>query len=181
MVTSLLPEIKVEEGKVVVVSSWHGQAWFASGGVPKPLDELTFGMFRSYGDTKLANLQFAFELAKRNKKLKVASVHPGMVHTPLGTSRVDGILATLERWGSAGFWSLLSPITKTVEQGAATQVYALLNPSIGSNSTHTSASRRRAQFLSDMVVDTPTPDSQNPKFTNALWEHSSMLVKNALA
>jgi hypothetical protein len=58
--------------------------------------------------------QKAHELATRSNTndgdnsvlhpLQVFSVHPGMIGTNLGTSRGDGILQTLERAGSVGFW-----------------------------------------------------------------------------
>ena len=169
MVNLLLPSME-PQGKVVVVSSWHGQAWFTHGGVPAPLDGATFGMFRAYGDSKLANIQFAYELSKRNPRLRVASVHPGMIHTPLGTSRDDSMLASLERWGSAAFWSLLSPVTKSVAQGAATQIYALLDASGNTG----------VPFLLDLAPHPPTADGHNPEFTAALWKLSEQLVKEAL-
>ena len=91
------------------------------------LDDLNYDRrryegFAAYGQSKTANIMFAAELDRRYRALGVrsASVHPGSIQTDLGrdlTSEdrdfLDLVLERVER-----------PSWKTVEQGAATQVWA---------------------------------------------------------
>jgi retinol dehydrogenase 12 len=69
-----------------------------------------------YGQSKLANILYARQLAKEYPQLKTASIHPGGVNTNLITHS-EGLLAGIVR-------PLVPLLGKTVEEGAKNQVWA---------------------------------------------------------
>lgn len=75
-----------------------------------------------YGQSKLANILFARELAKRYPQLNVVSVHPGIVDTNLSSSWLDS--SVLLR----GIRPILMPVSKmfikSVEDGVKNQLWA---------------------------------------------------------
>jgi NAD(P)-dependent dehydrogenase (short-subunit alcohol dehydrogenase family) len=111
----------------------------------------------AYARSKLANILFAGELARRlgGTGTVVFSVHPGLVATRIaqdGDSRIGSVI-----------WKAAAPRMKTPKQGAATVVYAAVAPDIGH---HTGA------YLAD---EQPTePDGAALDITAAarLWNRS---------
>jgi NAD(P)-dependent dehydrogenase (short-subunit alcohol dehydrogenase family) len=88
---------------------------------PLPLDDLMgereWAPFRAYAHSKLANILFNRELARRLKGSGVTanSVHPGLIRTDIGS---DGDLSGWRRLG----WKVVMRFAKTVEEGAATSI-----------------------------------------------------------
>lgn len=76
-----------------------------------------------YGQSKLANILFARELAKRYPSIKSMAVHPGGVDTGLSTPYV-----TANSWWASPILYLIKPLLKTPEQGALTQIWAATSP-----------------------------------------------------
>lgn len=112
----LLPKLlKSDDPRVVMVSSESHRS-------PKmldfdmfPLDESNFSMMKAYGQAKLCNTLFANELQRRYgaQNLSACSLHPGtLVTTDIG--RNSGVFNIVMK--------LISPLTKTANQGAATTV-----------------------------------------------------------
>jgi NAD(P)-dependent dehydrogenase (short-subunit alcohol dehydrogenase family) len=112
------------EGRVVMVSS-IGYKNAPEAGIE--FDNLSwerdYKPFTAYGQTKLANALFAFELARRYAPtvLTANAVHPGMVATNLGQ-----YFMKKPRDPDAP----LRPGFKTPAQGAATQVYVAAHPNL---------------------------------------------------
>lgn len=78
--------------------------------------EKSFGGMAAYGRSKLMNVLFTYELARRldGKGVTVNALHPGFVATDFGKN--NGKLMSL-------VMALISPIAKTVEEGASTGIY----------------------------------------------------------
>ncbi|ACI65835.1 predicted protein, partial [Phaeodactylum tricornutum CCAP 1055/1] len=121
VLTAKLASRLANDARIVNVSS---EAWqFAPKGIE--LDNLNgereYGPWSSYGQSKLANILFAKELQAKadaaGKAWTVTSLHPGAVATDLGRY----ILLFVP----------LSKFTKTVPEGASTQVYLAANPGKG--------------------------------------------------
>ncbi|KAL5610534.1 hypothetical protein FOBRF1_006651 [Fusarium oxysporum] len=75
-----------------------------------------------YGQSKLANILFARELAKRYPQLNVVSVHPGLVDTNLSSSWLD---STVLLRGIRPILMLVSKMfIKSVEDGVKNQLWA---------------------------------------------------------
>jgi retinol dehydrogenase 12 len=80
------------------------------------------GFWQGYSQTKLANVYFTYELARRlqNTGVTVNVLHPGLVATGFGP-----------RTGfSRAFMHLLKPFSLTPEQGAQTLVYLATSPEV---------------------------------------------------
>eukprot|EP00249_Psilotum_nudum_P014268 c24744_g3_i3 orf=318-1268(-) len=113
------------EGRIVNVSSYsHNHTY--SGGIrfDKLNDAASYSPYLAYGQSKLANILHAKELARRFKEegvnLTANSVRPGVVRTNITRhTRLLGMVL-----GFAGFF------LKSIPQGAATQCYLALHPTL---------------------------------------------------
>lgn len=76
-----------------------------------------FNVIKAYSQSKLANVLFTRELARRlkNKGITVNCCHPGAVATNIGISRDTGFGKTVT--------GMLKPFFQTAEQGADTAIY----------------------------------------------------------
>mmetsp|Transcript_23067 Transcript_23067/g.33774 ORF Transcript_23067/g.33774 Transcript_23067/m.33774 type:complete len:331 (+) Transcript_23067:76-1068(+) len=123
----LLPKMQSQdfETRVVVLSS---SAHTMGTIVPSDLhfkNGRKYNNWTSYGQSKLADLLFAKELADRTKgtKMTAVSVHPGVIQTNLWRSSFfSGGIA------SSFLGSVMA--NKTIPQGAATTIWACLSPTV---------------------------------------------------
>ena len=127
LVNQLMPLIKEsEESRVVHVSS--KSAYVQAPAVGIDFDNLrgegAFDYWEAYGRSKLANALFSLELSSRLEGSSISSnaLHPGLVQTNIARN-APVVLRTAFDW----FGGLIS---KTPEEGAATQVYVATNPNI---------------------------------------------------
>jgi NAD(P)-dependent dehydrogenase (short-subunit alcohol dehydrogenase family) len=108
-------------GRVVVVSSSAHER--GSMRFDDLQGERRYDRLEAYAQSKLANLLFTYELARRLRGTRVTAnaLHPGEVATRLGGN--DGRLRALAR-------NLLKPGMLTPEQGAETVVYLASSPEV---------------------------------------------------
>jgi NAD(P)-dependent dehydrogenase (short-subunit alcohol dehydrogenase family) len=166
LVNGLLDSL-ADDGRVVILSSG------AHKGAPKEgiqFDNLTgekgYRPWSTYGQSKLANLLFAKELARRLKsagsKKTANALHPGVIRTNLGRSM----------GGAAQFaLTLAGPLVlKTIPEGAATECYV---------ATHTGAAGLSGEYFSDCNVAKPRHDAEDPALATRLWETTEQIVARA--
>jgi len=116
----LLPLLRSSNARVVVLSSLaHKQGkmdWDDLHFHTKPYQPM-----EAYSQSKLANVLFANELARREESLSVFSVHPGVVKTELSRT-------IYEVYGPLRFYlmKLLAPFLKTAISGAQTSIHCAL-------------------------------------------------------
>ena len=125
-----------------------------------PLNEDNFSGLVAYGQAKLCNLLMAKALQRRygDQGLTACALHPGtLVSTDIG--RNSGAVALLMK--------LVSPFTKSCNQGAATTVFAAV---------HEPASEIAGCYLSDCRVATSTAESDDPDVAARLWALSEQWV-----
>lgn len=127
LINRLLPSVK-EGGRVVVVSSagHHLSAirW------DDPHFHSGYDKWLAYGQSKTANALFAvqFDQLAKERGIRAFSLHPGKIFTPLQRhlTQAEMIAAGwLDQKGNPA-----DPTFKTVEQGAATQVWAATSPQL---------------------------------------------------
>jgi NAD(P)-dependent dehydrogenase (short-subunit alcohol dehydrogenase family) len=125
-----------------------------------PFDDLnadrSYKGFRRYGETKLANIAFTFELARRLEGSGVTAncFHPGLVAT--GFNHNNGKAASLAM-------TLIKPFAATPEKGADTLVWLATSPeAAGENGGYFFARKRVA----------PNTEAQDPAAWRRLWEVS---------
>jgi len=113
--------------------------------------------FRQYANTKLANVVFTRELARRTAGTGVTAnaLHPGVVATPLLLNGFPPI-RLFRRW------------MRTPEQGAATSVYLATSPEV--------ATATGQYFQDERPVPLTTPLATDDEAARRLWEVSARAV-----
>ncbi len=126
-----------------------------------PYKEDQYSIMGAYGQAKLCNILMALELQNRfgDKGLTACSVHPGnMVTTDFG--RESGFMKFA--------FKLMSPLTKSANQGAATSVLCAV---------HEPAEDVAKGFFSHCQPAKCTPEAQNADVAKALWDRSEDWVR----
>jgi NAD(P)-dependent dehydrogenase (short-subunit alcohol dehydrogenase family) len=127
-----------------------------------PMSERGFGFpgfltgMRVYGKSKLANLLFTSELARRTAGTGVTTnaVHPGGVATRLGTN--NGVLGQVVP-------RLLGIFFKTPAQGAETSLHVATAPALADTT---------GRYFADSREHTPTEAARDRMDAERLWELS---------
>jgi NAD(P)-dependent dehydrogenase (short-subunit alcohol dehydrogenase family) len=109
--------------------------------------------YAAYSASKLANVLFTFELAKRIRPVTANCLHPGVVGTKLLR---------------AGFGGMSGP--DSLEEGAKTSVLLAAGPSVEGLSSRYYRNRREAD---------PSPLAYDPEARERLWEMSEQMVRSA--
>ncbi len=163
LVTGLV-EALAPEGRVVIVSSGAHRA-APGGGIQ--FDNLGgekgYRPWTAYGQSKLANLLFAKQLARRfaGSKRTANAVHPGVIRTNLNRH-----MGRAAQWGM----DVLTPIFfKSVAQGAATQCYVAVHPA---------AATQSGLYFADCNPAHPTRLGEDPGLAEKLWVESERIVAN---
>ena len=116
---------------------------------------------RAYNQSKLANVLFTYELARRLEGTGVTAtvLHPGVVRTSFG--REDSA-----RWMRL-MLPLVRPFMKTTEQGAATPVYLASSPDVAGVT---------GAYFADRRAKRSAPASYDRDLADRLWQASAALV-----
>lgn len=92
--------------------------------------ERRFGLMRTYGASKLANLLFTYELARRQANagtgVTVNALDPGLTATGMGSSSKT----TLPGWYRRAMRLLRPQLAKTPEEGASTAIFLATSPEV---------------------------------------------------
>jgi len=115
---------------------------------------------RIYGRSKLANILFTYELARRleGTGVIVNCLHPGGVATGLGLN--NGAIARL-------LARLIHPFLRTPEEGARTQVYLASSPEVEGIS---------GTYFVDCKPAKSSPESYDTSVARRLWETSARMT-----
>ncbi len=119
----------------------------------------------AYSRSKLANIQFAAELARRlektDREISSNSFHPGIIpgsefarSVPMFSSDISGLLE-------------LSPIVDSVDDGAATLVYLAASPEIESTT---------GAYFADCREVRPSALARDEDAARELWQHSADIL-----
>jgi WW domain-containing oxidoreductase len=161
LVTGLVDQL-AEDGRVVMLSSTaHRRAPREGIQFDNLSGERGYNGFTAYGQSKLANLLFAKELARRfgESKRTANAVHPGVIATNLGRH--------LPGFARAGF-GLVGPLfLKNAAQGAATQCYVAAHPAVAGVS---------GEYFADCNVATPTRLARDAALAERLWNESERIA-----
>lgn len=162
LVTALLDALSPQGRIVMLSSSAHRRA--PRGGIE--FDNLSgergYRPFTAYGQSKLANLLFAKELARRldGTGQKAYAVHPGVIATNLFRHMSRPVSSLFFELGSLLF-------LKSIPQGAATQCFAAVHPR---------AAALSGAYLADCQVARPRADAEDPQLARRLWDVSEQIV-----
>jgi len=151
------------EGRIVNVSS-EGHRFAYSEGIrfDKINDEAEYSSIAAYGQSKLANILHANELARRFKEegvnITANSLHPGSIITNL--LRHHSIIDVLHR-------TLGKLVLKNAKQGAATTCYVALHPGVKGVS---------GRYFSDSNLYEASEKSKDAELAKKLWDFSVELT-----
>jgi len=114
-----------------------------------------------YGNTKLANVLFTLELARRlaGTGVTVNALHPGDVATGIGSSNGKVVAALYEFFGKF--------FLRTPEKGAETSIYLASSPEVEGIT---------GQYYFDCKVKEPAPHAKDEAIARKLWDVSAEMV-----
>ena len=163
LTTLLLDRITTTpEARIVTVAS-HAHK-FAGGGLD--FDDLQtergYKAMRVYGKSKLANIMFTRELARRiaDTSATANSVHPGFVASNFGRNDPLGNLAM----------TLAKPFALSPSKGARTSIYVASDPAVTGVT---------GKYFYKCAVVEPTSYARDDAAARQLWEISETLVARA--
>lgn len=122
-----------------------------------------FNVIKAYSQSKLANVLFTRELARRvkDKGITVNCCHPGAVATNIGIDRETGFGKTVT--------GLLKPFFQTPEQGARTAVFLATDDSVADVS---------GEYFYKCKIAKSSKRSKDMELAKELFEFSSKLINN---
>jgi NAD(P)-dependent dehydrogenase (short-subunit alcohol dehydrogenase family) len=117
-----------------------------------------YGAMRAYGTSKLCNILFTRELARRAPELHANCFHPGVVRTGFGKNE-------------NGFWKLATtlggPFFRSPARGARSLVWLALSDQ---------AAQLTGEYVQDERVTQPSAAAQDAALAEGLWERSAAPV-----
>jgi len=120
--------------------------------------ETSYAAMRVYGTSKLCNILFTRELARRAPELQANCFHPGVVRTGFGKNE-NGIWKVLTTIGS--------PFFRSPERGARSLVWL---------ASSDEAADLNGEYVQDEKVAKPNAAAQDDELAGRLWERSAELV-----
>ena len=163
LLTNLLLDLlkSSQPSRIVVVSSMaHSSTTSSSFNFDNINSEKYYRKWDAYGQSKLANILFTRELAKRLKGTGVTanSLHPGAVKTEL--SRNTGTIESIA-------FRFMFLFFKTPEEGAQTNIYLAVSEEVEGVT---------GLYFSDCKVKEPSQGAQDDEAAKKLWDISAKSV-----
>lgn len=154
LLTSLLIDRMTESAPARVVHVSSRSHLFGKILWDDPSMEAGFDGLKAYGQSKLANVLFSNELARRLDGTGVTSnsLHPGVIRTNI--ARKNGW------WGSKLFATLRSPFMVTPETGARTNLHVAMSPDVEGVT---------GAYFSDRKLKKPGKQTLDPADWERLW------------
>jgi NAD(P)-dependent dehydrogenase (short-subunit alcohol dehydrogenase family) len=117
---------------------------------------------RAYDQSKLANVMFTYELARRLEGSGVTAnvLHPGVTNTGFGSEDPLLVMRPLI--------ALMRPFMRSPERGAETAVYLASSPDVAGLS---------GLYFADRTAKASNPSTYDTALTGRLWQLSTELVR----
>ena len=158
----LLPSLReAPQGRVVTVSSEAHRGSTVEFERFQTVDR--YNGWRAYGRSKLANILFSKELARREDAVTANSLHPGVVPG-------SGFMRTLPapvRVGVSALAAIPNPVTDSVVSGAETSVYLAASPDVAGVT---------GQYFDNCRQRTPSRAARDETTQRRLWDVSADFV-----
>lgn len=160
----LLPLLKAAPaGRIVNLASvahFHGKLDFESlTGEDGP--ECYNGL-EAYARSKLANVLFTRELARRYPEIESNCLHPGVIRTRIANKET--------RWFISLFWNLYKPFMRSTRCGARTPLYLAMSPEVRNVTGR--------YFDERQCCRKPSVLARDPELAHELWEWSDVMTQD---
>lgn len=155
LLTNLLRD-RLSGGRVVTTSSDAHKAGALD--LEDLQSEKSYAAMRVYGVSKLCNILFTRELARRAPELHANCFHPGVVRTGFGKND-NGVWKVLTTLGA--------PFFRSPARGARSLVWLAVSDE---------ASPLTGEYVQDEKVLAPSAQAQDEALAEGLWERSAELV-----
>ncbi len=161
LLTNLLLERLIASAPARVVTVSSGAQSMGRIDFDDLMGEAKYSGQRAYNQSKLANVMFTYELARRLKGTGVTAtvLHPGVTRTGFGAED------TARGWGP--LIAVMRPFMKTPGQGAKTSVYLASSPQVEGLT---------GQYFSNRTPKASQKASYDSATTARLWQVSADLV-----
>jgi WW domain-containing oxidoreductase len=161
LVTGLLDRLAPTGRVVVTASRAHHRAPPAGIEFDNLSGERGYAPMKAYGVSKLANILFTRELARRlgNNGQTANALHPGVIST--------NITRTIPSVGQLVMKMVAPILLKTIPQGAATQCYLAASPAVA---------KVTGEYYSDCNPEVTTASGRDMTMAARLWQESEALV-----
>jgi NAD(P)-dependent dehydrogenase (short-subunit alcohol dehydrogenase family) len=138
-----------------------GRSTFSRNALDDPNLEDNYSGWRAYGQSKLANVMFTYELARRLEDTGVAAnaLHPGAVATNIGSNN--------EAWYARPVLALFRLFSTAPEKGARTSIYLASSPEVEGFS---------GGYFADEKPATSSEVSRDEELARKLWTLSEKLT-----
>ena len=123
--------------------------------------ERTYSSFGPYGNSKLANILFTNELARRleGTGVTVNALHPGLTRTGFGKNNPGFFMKIMQ--------VIIPLVARSPEKGAETSIYLASSPEVQSVT---------GKYFVDCKVTQPAPQATDGAIAKKLWDVSAELV-----
>ncbi|XP_024364993.1 short-chain dehydrogenase TIC 32 B, chloroplastic [Physcomitrium patens] len=155
-----------EEGRIVNVSSLAHTMTYRNHNLEEINNPKRYVGYQAYGQSKLANILHAKELAHRlqeeSANVTANALHPGTMDTNFGKNNA------LFKYGVGIFFTIGSKLLKTIPQAAATSLYVATNPNLNGIS---------GKYFSDCNEYTPElAAASDMELATRYWKFSEELI-----
>jgi retinol dehydrogenase 14 len=161
LLTSLLADRLIASAPARVVTVSSGAQGMGKIDFDDLMGERKYSGQRAYNQSKLANVMFTYELARRFEGTGVTAtvLHPGMTNTAFSAEDPSRVFAPLV--------GVLRPFMKSPERGADTPVYLASSPDVEGVS---------GRYFANQTARTSNAASYDAATTARLWQVSADLV-----
>jgi len=123
--------------------------------------ERSYSSFGPYGNSKLANILFTNELARRleGTGVTVNALHPGLTRTGFGKNNPGFFMKIMQ--------VIIPLVARSPEKGAETSIYLASSPEVQSVT---------GKYFVDCKVTQPAPQAADGAIAKKLWDVSAELV-----
>jgi NAD(P)-dependent dehydrogenase (short-subunit alcohol dehydrogenase family) len=123
--------------------------------------ERSYSSFGPYGNSKLANILFTTELARRleGTGVTVNALHPGFTSTGFGKNNPGFLMKIMG--------AVVPLVARSPEKGAATSIYLASSPEVQSIT---------GKYFVDCIVTQPAPQAAASAVAKKLWDVSAEMV-----
>jgi len=113
----------------------------------------------AYQQSKLANVLFTKELARRYPNICSHALHPGVVSTEIAQKETNWLFRTL--------WRVFRPVMLSPEDGAKTSIYVASSPDV---------LKVNGKYFTKSKEKEPAPLAKDETLAKQLWEVSERMI-----